>query len=168
MNLPRLASLALLSTALVSADDPPPEKSALSCDPATGAWTFAWWGVDARTYFIQYSETLMSWDFLPVIEQGNAAPSRYGLWLSPPPPRFFLRLLHTDQPHGGDPYAFDFSGGGLPAGWALEHGLNPFDPAEAAKPAGAGLTWLELYQHSLGDGADPTAANAAGLVVFTP
>ncbi len=171
MNLSRLALFALpsLLAFLSSTAADEPQQTGIAHDSCTGALVLSWAGIPGRTYFIQGSFDLLDpWHFLPVIELGSGASLAYHMLLEPPAPRFFLRLRYTDQLHGGDPYAFDFSGGGLPAGWALEHGLNPFDPADAAKPAGSGLTWLELYQQSLGDGADPATTNAAALLVFTP
>lgn len=47
---------------------------------------------------------------------------------------------------------FDDDGDGMPSAWEKEHGLNPFDPSDAAEdPDGDGLTNLEEYQH----GTDP-------------
>ena len=171
MNLSRRISLALLSPLLLvrPAVGEEPQQTGIAHDTATGTLVLSWDGTLDRTYFIQGSFDLMNpWHFLPVIELGTGAPLAYHLQIDPPVPRFFLRLRYSDQPHGGDPYGFDFSGGGLPAGWALERGLNPFDPAEADRSAGAGLTWLELYEQSLGDGADPLHSNPVGLLVFTP
>lgn len=167
--LPLLARLSLFcvaSLAIAQTADQQNEGSGLARDPTTGAWDFSWWGVEARTYFVLHSETLMSWSYLPVIEQGKAAPLSYGFWLSPAPDRFFLRLRYTDVPTD-DPYAADFDGDGIPNGWEIENGLDPFDPTDALLDNG-GLTHLELYQQSLGPGADPTTANPVGLLTYTP
>lgn len=168
MKLLHVVALAALPIAIASAQPATDtnEGSKLSVDSETGAWNFGWWGVNARTYFILHSENLVSWNFLPVIEQGTSAPIHYGFWLSPQPSRFFLRLRHTDAP-APDPYAADFDGDGIPNGWEIEHGLDPFNPADAANISG-GLTYLEIYQQSLGVGADPLQSNALGLVVYSP
>lgn len=168
MNISRLVALVTLPVAVATAQtaDDPNEGSRLAIDPTSGAWSFSWWGVNARTYFILHSETLMSWNFLPVIEQGTGAPIRYGFWPTPTPSRFFLRLRHTDTPTT-DPYAADFDADGIPNGWEIETGLDPFNSADAANTSG-GLTYLELYQQSLGAGGDPATANVAGLIVYAP
>ena len=171
MNLRLLLACATLPAVWASAQTAaqPNDGSALAIDGATGAWTFSWWGASDRTYFIQHTEELGSptlWQFLPVIERGADAALHYSFWLSPPPVKFFLRLRHTDAPVA-DPYAADFDGDGIPNGWELEHGLDPFDATDAALSYN-GLTHLEIFQQSLGAGADPTTANAAALLVFTP
>lgn len=164
--LARLSFFCAASLALAQTADQQNEGSGLARDPTTGAWDFSWWGVEARTYFILHSETLMSWTFLPVIEQGREAPISYGFWLNPQPDRLFLRLRYTDIPTD-DPYSADFDGDGIPNGWEIEHGLDPFDASDAALLQD-GLTHLELYQQAQGIGADPETANVAGLLVYTP
>lgn len=142
--------------------------SRLTIAPDTGAFLFSWWGVSGRTYFIQHNPDLISpWQFLPIIEQGNDEPLSYGFTIDAATDRFFLRLRHTDAATGGDPYAADFDADGIPNGWEVEHGLNPFDAADAATVV-SGITNLELYQQSLGAGADPTQTNSAALIIYTP
>lgn len=142
------------------------EDSSLAQDPGTGAFTFSWQGTPARTYFIQYSETLMSWVYLPVIEQGAGSRLAYGLSVSSGTTKFFLRLRYTDQA-ATDPYLADFDGDGIPNGWELENGLDPFSAADAAQMSGD-LTNLQVYLQSLGAGGNPVTANPAGLVVYSP
>lgn len=172
MNLSRFLLPALFSTGVILADDLPGalEKAALSHDQGSGAFNYSWWGVDGRTYFIEHTHELgmpTAWTFLPVIESGKEQQIDYGLWLEPLPPRFFLRLRYTDQATGGDAYTADFDGDGIPNGWEIEHGLNPFNAPDAALING-GLTNLEIYQQSLGEGADPATINSVGLMIFTP
>jgi hypothetical protein len=64
-------------------------------------------------------------------------------------------------------YDLDYDGDGIPNGWEVEHGLNPYDSADAAQVVG-GLTNLQIYQQSLTVGGDPASANALGLLVYTP
>lgn len=46
---------------------------------------------------------------------------------------------------------------GIPDAWERLHGLDPDDPADAAKPGpGSGYTWLERYLNSL---VEPIAAS---------
>lgn len=168
MKLSHLAALAALPVAIVSAQTATDtnEGSRLSLDPESGAWNFAWWGVNARTYFVLNSDlNLANWTYWPVIEQGVGAPISYGFWLSPRPDRLFLRLKYTDQP-ATDPYAADFDGDGIPSGWEIEHGLDPFNAADAANTSG-GLTYFDIYTQSLGVGANPLQA-PLGLNVYSP
>jgi hypothetical protein len=141
--------------------------SRLETDPGTGAFLYSWWGASGQTYFIQHSEDLAQWNFLPIIEQGFDDITRYGFMPSAGWTKFFVRLRRTDQATGGDPYTADFDADGIPNGWEVEHGLDPFDPADASTVV-SGLSSLELYQQSLGDGADPVTMNSVGLMVYSP
>jgi hypothetical protein len=165
-----LLRLALLGSTVVAtprADDTPPERAALAIDPASGAWSFNWWGVSGRTYFVQNSDlNLANWTYWPVIEQGAGAPISYGFWLNPRPDRLFLRLRYTDQATT-NPYGADFDSDGIPNGWEIENGLNPFDTSDSANTSG-GLTYHQIYLLSHGGGADPAALNPVGLMVYSP
>lgn len=169
MKLSHLAALAVLPAAIASAQTATDtnEGSRLSIDAESGAWNFSWWGVNARTYFILNSDLqLANWTYWPVIEQGVGAPISYGFWLSPQPSRLFLRLKYTDQ-SAPDPYAADFDGDGIPNGWEIEKGLDPFNAADASAITG-GLTNLVIYQQSLGIGADPLTTNDLGFAIHSP
>ena len=156
---------ALASIACGQAD--PSETATLSFNAYFGIWSLKWNGASGRTYFIQRGDVnLVNWTFWPVIEQGTNAPISYSFWTDPQPDRLFLRTLYTDQP-AADPYAADFDGDGIPNGWEIEKGLDPFNPADAANTSG-GLTYLQLYQQSLTTGGDPLQANAVGLAVYSP
>ena len=39
----------------------------------TGVFTLSWWGQAGRTYFIQQSFDLMTWQYVPVVMSGTAA-----------------------------------------------------------------------------------------------
>ncbi len=66
-----------------------------------------------------------------------------------------------------DSYSADSDFDGMPDGWELEHGLNPFDASDAAVVVG-NLSNLALYQNSLGPGADPSTTTPTGLIVYSP
>jgi hypothetical protein len=141
--------------------------SKLTTDAETGVFLYSYWGVSGRTYFLQHSDDLLQWNFLPIIEQGFDEVTRYALMPSIGWTKLFLRLRHTDAATGGDPYAADFDADGIPNGFEVEHGLNPFNAADASAVVN-GLTNLELYHQSLGAGADPTQVNPLGLMIYTP
>lgn len=144
------------------------EALLLSRDDATGAFELSWHGREARTYFIQFSPDLTSgWHYLPVIEQGSGdLPIIYGFWIGDVS-RSFFRLIHTDLP-ASDPYLSVFGGDGIPSGWKLENGLDPFADLTGIYPEGSDFTYWELYQMSLTGGAEPADENVAGLIVYTP
>lgn len=83
------------------------EGSQLTHDPGTDAFSFSWWGRSGRTYFLQQSEDLASWQYLPLIEAGQEGIVQWGF--STNADRLFLRLKHTDIPTL-DPLADDFDG----------------------------------------------------------
>ena len=74
-----------------SAIEPPPEIS----QTETG-FNLDWDGQTGRTYFIEYSDDLMSWAYMPVVEYGGGNPIGYGFSVSGE--RLFLRLKYTDTP----------------------------------------------------------------------
>lgn len=75
-------------------------------------------------------------------------------------------FIRTSEPLVLDTYLADSDLDGIANGWELEHELNPLDAFDAALLNG-GLTNLERYQQSLGEGADPQA-NSIGLIIYTP
>ena len=102
----------------------PNEGCRLTHDEITGEYTFKWWGRAGHTYFIQCSDDLIHWSYVPVIESGAAAVTEYGF--SSTAGRFFLRLRHTDAATGGNPDTADFDGDGAGNLAELEAGLDPF------------------------------------------
>lgn len=105
-----------------------------------------WAAVEGRTYFVQYSEDLVTWNYLPMIEQAAGETDiSYGFFCSSN--KYFLRLKYTDQvtsdPDGDDfdqdgisnideitvrntdPFAEDSDQDGMPDGWELAYGFNP-------------------------------------------
>ena len=156
---------ALASLACGQAD--PSQAATLSFDSYFGVWSLDWSGVSDRTYFIQQSDVdLANWTFWPVIEPGTEAPISYRFWIDPPPERLFLRTVYTDQP-APDPYAADFDADGIPNGWEIEKGLDPFDAADAVLFTGS-QTNLQTYQQAQSGGGDPAGANPVSLLVYSP
>lgn len=84
------------------------EGARMTQNATTGQYTFSWWGRSGRTYFVQQSEDMVHWSYLPLIESGGAAVTEYGFTSSAP--RFFLRLRHTNAATGGNPDTADFDG----------------------------------------------------------
>lgn len=156
-----------VAVAAAPSAEAPNEGLRLSQLGVADAYTLSWWGVPGRTYFVQHSADLVSgWHYLPVIERGEGGVLAVGLAVEGAQ-RFFLRLRHTDVP-SADPYAEDFDGDGIPNGWEIERGLDPFDAADAGAAAGGGLTWLQVFLQAQAAAGEPAAANAVGLVVYSP
>ena len=156
--------------ALAQAAGAPNESPALARDPATGAYQFSWWGQAGRTYFLQQSEDLLHWTYVPVIEPGTGQAIGWGFTSTAP--KFFLRLKYTDAAttnpfnddldgdgvsnwdeltQGTDPFSASLDTNGLPGDWETHYfGRTGVSPDE--DPDGDGLTNLQEYQL----GTDPT------------
>ena len=106
----------------------PNEGCRLTHDEITGEYTFKWWGRAGHTYFIQCSDDLIHWSYVPVIESGAAAVTEYGF--SSTAGRFFLRLRHTDAATGGNPDTADFDGDHVPNMAELDQHTDPLLKAD--------------------------------------
>jgi len=106
-----------------SAADPEPTVESLGLS----SWRFDWVGTTGWTWFIQWSEDLVTWHYFPVIEHGTDFDY---FELSTDADRFFLRLrfIHNDENSPGfvDPETGDFDGDGLSNLFEVMHGLDPF------------------------------------------
>lgn len=85
---------------------------------------FKWWGRTGRTYFIQQSVDLMSWNWVPVIEAGNDSVKDWGFISTSD--KLFVRLIFTDE-YTNDPLNGDFDGDGVSNLEEVQQGSNPFD-----------------------------------------
>ena len=112
-----------------------------------GEYTLKWWGKAGRTYFIQASEDLFQWTYLPVIESGADDVIQWGFGASEA--AAFLRLKHTDVPAGGNAATADFDGDGVSNQDELLAGFDPLDATSAPPqsplyvdlPAGTAKIW---------------------------
>lgn len=185
-----LAILALVGTTgtgvLAQTAAAPNEGSILTRDPATGAYRFSWWGRAGRTYFLQQSDDLLHWSYLPVIEAGADEATEWGFASSAP--AFFVRLKPVDFPTS-DPFGDDFDGdkvsnydellqgtdpllatrdaNGLPLDWETFYGLPVGLDANAPAPRGDGLTYLQAFRLGLNpldfyDGHPPVLTLVSG------
>lgn len=93
-----------------------------------GAFTLSWWGKAGRTYFIQQSDDLINWNYVPVIESGAEATTQWGF--STTATSSFFRLQHTDIPTS-NPNTADFDGDGVSNLNELQAGLDPFHFADS-------------------------------------
>jgi hypothetical protein len=89
-----------------------------------GEFVVSWWGKAGRTYFVQQSFDLMTWQYVPVIESGAEAVC--GLNVSCSETRQFWKLRYTDAPTGGNAQTADFDGDGLANLDELYYGADPF------------------------------------------
>lgn len=154
------------------------EGTRLIRDNTNSIYRFSWWGRSPRTYFIQHSEDLTNWVYVPTIEPGTDAEKEWGFTSTAP--KFFLRLKYTDIPTA-DPFNDDFDGdgvgnydellqgtdplswrdtdhNGIPDDWELYYfGHIGVDP-NAQAPGGSGLTILQAYQQH----GNPNSSSTSG------
>lgn len=102
----------------------PNEGCRLVKETAAGQYTLSWWGKSGRTYFVQVSPDLETWHYLDHVVAGAGAVAAMGFETTDE--RFFLRLRYTDASNGGNPSAADFDADGIPSGWELDYGFDPF------------------------------------------
>lgn len=96
----------------------PNEGSRLNYDSTNEIWRFKWWGRSGKSYFIQHSEDLMSWEYLPLMETGADDVLEWGFTSTGD--RFFLRLKIYN-----DPFGTDSDGDGMSDAYEILHSLNP-------------------------------------------
>ena len=79
------------------------ENQRFRADPETpGVYEFAYWARLGRTYFLERSTDLVTWEYFPVIETGRDAAASYGFFTDSP--RVFVRLRHIAGTYD-DPYS---------------------------------------------------------------
>jgi len=104
-----LTLLALVGMATSTFAQTPQPQAGLT--PGTNnTWNLDWEGIAGRTYFLQHSEDLVSWQYFPLIESGSDETLGWGFASSDD--KFFVRLRYTDEPTI-DPDNADFDGDGL-------------------------------------------------------
>lgn len=103
-------------------DQPPPTFT----KGTSGTWKFDWEGVEGRTYFLQWSLDLVTWNYAPIIEHGSGMMSFGGTSSSP---KLFLRLRYTDQVTS-DVFDGDFDGDRISNWYEVTLGLDPLDGAD--------------------------------------
>jgi hypothetical protein len=124
---------------------------------ATGAgtWQAAWDGVTQRTYFMQWSLDLMSWNFVPIVEYGTGA--KVSGMAAQNAPKYFIRLNYVDAPWISTLQAArdsDFDNDGIPSFYEVETiGTNPLDQTSAGGDTNSnGLAdgWEKFYFGGIG------------------
>lgn len=108
--------LTLVAASLAFADDPPPAppQPQPTLTKATALlWNLDWQGVAGRTYFVQTSLDLVTWEYEPTMAFGA------GLWntqVGSNHDKYFVRLAYVDEPSVTTPEQAenaDFDGDGV-------------------------------------------------------
>lgn len=122
-----------------------------------GDFTVSWWGKTGRTYFVQQSFDLMTWQYVPVVMSGAEDVS--GLNFSCSETRQFWRLRYTDLSTGGNAETADFDGDGLTNLEEATLGTDPFNPDSD----GDGVNDADEVDFNLELSGNDMAEKAAGL-----
>jgi hypothetical protein len=130
--LPLFAALGLVGSAVAQNVSDPNHGLRMTHDASTGAYGFSWWGRSGESYFLQHSEDLVHWVYLPIVESGIDQSIQWGFTSSAT--QFFLRL-EIDS----DPFNHSASGDGFSNGWKILWGFDPH-------------VWLDPVGDSDGDG----------------
>jgi hypothetical protein len=113
---------ALVFGVLAQTPDDLNEGTQLEYDSENSIWRFKWWGRTGNTYFLQHSEDLQTWSWVPVVEPGDDSIKEWGITTTAD--KFFWRLKFWTGPTS-DPEGDDFDGDGLTNLWEVQNGLNP-------------------------------------------
>lgn len=124
-----LPTLILTNLCLAQTAADPNEGTTLTHGSANDTFTLSWWGRSGRTYFIQQSDDLINWQYVPIIESGEDDVIEWGF--SSNADKFFMRLKYTDIVTS-DPLNDDFDGDGIGNMDELtapeQLNLDPLDP----------------------------------------
>lgn len=166
----RITVIGILAGCTTAAFAQAPQPAATLQRTASGSLRMSWHGITGRSYFIQQSDDLKSWHYLPLVQLGAGTQLQHEL--HDPGLAGFLRLRHSDQrtadpatadfdgdtlpnlaeisSHRTDPFRFDSDADNLSDGWEVTQQLNPLDdgrsdPANgsAGDPDRDGLTNAE-------------------------
>lgn len=131
ISLLQLIALNLFGVYWVQAQTPETDLKLLKNADAE-SFTLEWQDEQSWVYFIQYSEDLLEWKYLPVMEYGFGYGDGLSWNLESNAEKLFFRLKYTDAvPAGADAFEYDFDGDGLITRDELFGGTDPFSSADA-------------------------------------
>jgi len=107
------------------ATDSPNDGLMLEHDPLEDSSLLSFWGINERFYFIQQSEDLVKWTFMPIFEVGSDDVISWAFRSNAP--KLFLRTVHTADVES-DLMQTDFDGDGLTTYQEYLLGSHPFNP----------------------------------------
>ena len=125
-NLHRLAAAFILTGAFLPVPHVEAESQpVIEHDPQDHSFLVSWFGKSMVFYFIQQSEDLVNWTFVPAFEVGDDDAIAWGFKSTSP--KLFFRLVHTDDADS-DLMQTDMDGDGLTVHQEYLFGSDPFNP----------------------------------------
>ncbi len=97
----------------------------LEYDPVEDSSLLSWWGIEERFYFIQQSEDLVKWTFMPIFEVGSDDIISWGFRSNSH--KLFFRAVHTAD-SDSELMQADYDEDGLTTWRENEEGSHPFNP----------------------------------------
>lgn len=131
--------------------DCPNSGQRLIRDNITGSFQLTWWGKEGFYYFVQQSDDLRQWSYMPLVEEGFDDPLAIGFESNTE--RLFLRVRYSNDPES-NLLSADYNEIGISAWDQLQLGYNPFDWVDTSEN-GIHDAW-ELFHFGL-IGIDPDA-----------
>lgn len=158
INIALVALLLPLHLCFPQSADELNEGSRLSYSGVTQSGSLSWWGKANRTYFIQESDNLTSWTFLPIIESGQDDVLEWAFASNSD--KLFLRLAYSDIPTT-DPFGDDFDNDGVSNILEVElRGTNPLEPDSLLSDDSDNDGMNDFFE--IINGLDPNDPNDAG------
>lgn len=125
-NSHRLAAASILASAFLAIPHAGAEtRPIIAHDPQDNSFLVSWFGQSMEFYFIQQSENLVSWTFVPLFEVGDEETIAWGFKSTAP--KLFYRIVHTDDADS-DLMQTDMDGDGLSVHQEYLLGSDPFNP----------------------------------------
>ena len=124
-----VCGLALIGAAFAQTGTNPGEGGQLTMT-AANEYDFSWQGRVGRFYFVQQSEDLIHWTFVPGAYGDGVNEILAFHFCVSGADRFFVRLKYL-EPYSGDPLTQDYDGDTVTTIDEINNGTNPFDSAIA-------------------------------------
>lgn len=97
----------------------------LEYDSIDDSSLLSWWGIESRFYFIQQSDDLVKWTFMPIFEVGSDDIISWGFRSNAP--KLFFRAVHTAD-SASELMQADYDEDGLTTWQEYQLGSMPFNP----------------------------------------
>ncbi|MCX6970736.1 MAG: hypothetical protein NTV93_11400 [Verrucomicrobia bacterium] len=140
------------------------EGSVLEFDGTNQIYRFKWWGRSGNTYFLQHSDDLVNWLWVPVVEPGNDTIKEWGFTTTGD--KFFVRLRYWTAATS-DPEGDDFDQDGVSNLLEVQLGSNPMGANDSDDDGLGFFTEIASGTNPAASDTARTGNNPLGLIVYT-